>query len=160
MNTFKDATLEEAHAAGCDTVQLKYKGMWTRNEVSRGLLRVYSDHDDTKEYRDVKDGVDTTLLGNLYEGRTWVYDCWLVDGNDVKGLGYRDRYALAHVNLRELGLAGFSLVRNFPIMAAKDVWNTAMTDETCGIVFRRSNDTWNGPVLCQRYYKEAPRELV
>lgn len=164
MNQFKDATLAEAKAAGCDTVQIKYQGLWTRNEISKGLYRAYSHLVDTIVHFNIPSNVDVTLIGNRFSSdlsTLWVFDCWSIDNNNVKEYSYRDRYALAHAAIQEINLPIIKLVKNYPIQHAYSVWNDLTNPEvSCGIVFRKSSDLWNGEILLQRKYQEIPCGLL
>ncbi len=165
---YHDSTLTEALASGCDIVQPKLRGLWVRIEVARGLVNLFH-HDDTlhSTHDTPNDDILCTLVGDfLNPSQIVVWDCWMIGSNadvrpsreDVTMLHYRDRFAFAKQQVTLLG-ALFTLVKNYPISRAHELWSH---DELswCGLILRCSRDPVGLPLRVVRKYKEAPRELV
>jgi len=176
--SYQQSTLVDAMTVGkCDTVQRKYDGSWVRCECSKGVLRVYDArgviHDEFfKKYDDkIPDAVCGTFIGNLLldHSRIVLWDCWATcttDGihttyQDVENLAYRNRYALLAVHARILvtGVVPFSLVQNFSIRAADELWREQLP-HVCGLVFRNSLDPVEATLRIARRYNETPGDLV
>src|SRR4051812_49188535 len=106
---YRDATLEDAQKAKCDTVQLKYDGWWFRTDIIKGVGTVY-----TRNGRPLPDfsftipePLTATIIGEgMYgtnwsqkptlQGRVFVHDLWAFDGHDLESLPYIDRYKMLH----------------------------------------------------------------
>lgn len=176
-SSIQDSTLSDAIMTGCDTVQPKFKGMWTENIIGEprfnvSTIRTYDIFNESPRWIDLPSGKivpSVTLIGNLFFGPAWVdtpfngltyiYDCSSFDGHDLTNRPYKDRYSIAVLAIRQIQEPSFRLVKNFPITQSKDLWS-AIDQSMCGIVFRRSGDPLKAPVYCQRYYQESPKELI
>lgn len=89
-----------------------------------------------------------------------IYDMWWFDDNDIQQHSYRERFALARMNIRKLD-ERFKMVTVSPIQAAHAMWSDVAKDPENfkGIVCRRSKDNAAGELYTIRYYKEEPRGL-
>jgi hypothetical protein len=177
--TYVDSTLSSALTAGCDIVQPKFRGLWTRIELNKGSATCYSPSVHTETAHSLthfdlpSPDVHGTLIGDLIGpphheiSRIFVWDCWSV-GNmtedelrptftDIRTYPYRDRFALAKQTVSRIGLP-LVLVKNYPIARATELWSI---DEPtwCGLVFRCSRDPVGVEVRVARKYRELPREL-
>lgn len=132
----RNVTLQEALDGVYDCVQYKYRGPQQENQ---------------------RDGM--VLLGTATPSVFFAFDCLSSHGTPAKTFSYRDRYALAYVEVAKVDSPSLRLVRNFPIQAAREVWKDLNPELHCGIIFRRSHGTWDDEVLCQRWYPEVPKEL-
>jgi hypothetical protein len=160
---YKDANLEEALKAGCDTLQLKYDGWWARMEVIAGDLKIYTrtgrhlpDFD-----RILPEPINTTIIGELMYGTNWsqrpalqgklfAFDCWSAEHVDLEGIEYGTRYQVLKSVLPFLGP---SVVRipNFPIDDYTNIWKTFIASgEYEGLVFRRKKDAVGATLLRQK----------
>ena len=155
-------TPAEAQLRGCDCVQLKYDGIWSRIRITRGTALFFDRESHSFKSVDIPDRTLSCVLigdhmaGTLWSmdvrraGRTFVYDCWEWDGADYSKLPYFDRYRLARAAVHRLLPQGFTLVANHPIAQAETVM--AANTDFKGLVFRRGADDANQPIYCQRRY--------
>jgi len=144
---------EQAKQLGCDCVQLKYDGWWSRIETLNGWRRFYS-----RTKRDFKsthllDTTETsTMVGEHMQGtqwsqnpgrigRTFLFDLWRYNTHDLTGLDYRSRYGV----LKAIAITlpdTFSCVANYPISQAPLLWQSHVDSngEFEGLIFRKSTD--------------------
>lgn len=164
-------TIEEARQRGYDTCQIKYDGMWSRHEISNGVLRVYLADETSPHYLDVPSTINATLIGDYFYGPRWakrtewfgkvmIYDCTgIAQGSNyytLHELIYKDRYALARAVLEQLGNKDYMMIKNYPIKLAEEVWEKqVIPNKWKGLIFRDSTKP-SAPVLCQRFYPELP----
>lgn len=148
---YKDVTYEEAVSSGCDVVQLKYDGWWTRNVLQNNTCQTFS-----KTQRLINefnyDFSDSTCIVAEYmhgtqwaqdpvrKGRYYIFDCWYTADTNLSGIPYRDRYALLK-NLHKSGRLPerFELVANYPISSYPSLWDQyVLNGDYEGVVFRKS----------------------
>ncbi len=168
-----DSTLSSALACGCDIVQPKLRGLWSRIEIKRGIANTYHPDGSVLTTFDIPNqDIVCTLVGDLFGpprhevSQIVVWDCWAVGSNedtrpayeDVTMYHYRDRFAFARQQVSLVGLP-LVLVKNYPIARAHELWEI---DEPMwnGLVFRCSRDPVGVPVRVARKYKEVPRALI
>lgn len=174
--TYQTSTLADAIAAGCDIVQPKYSRLWCRVEVSRGTVRIYDDFREELHFADgVNESACCTLIGNYFGPpacpgiKVVVWDCWSLcqqpldvvrlEENSLETFSYRDRFAFVKQQLHLLNLPWLTAVKNFPITAAPDLWDSPNA-ETCGLVFRRSRDAVGATLFVARKYEGMPGGLT
>ncbi len=148
LQTYVVKTHAEAIAAGCDIVQHKYRG-------------------DFKQYNPGGSN-DVILLGNVFAGEKWegtpvfdtmyVWDCTHFNGNDIRNLPYRERWAIIRAACGELG-GKFRPITNQPIANAWNSWLKVDGDSMCGLIYRNSRSTFTLDVYHTRWYKELPGGL-
>lgn len=165
--TYTPSTLLASVTAGCDIVQPKLRGRWTRTEISRGLARVYSDRQETLTSFDVPEGVVCSLIGDYFFKTNSItfWDCWAIGEDEeirpiwtsIEDYSYRERFAFLRQNFARLA-GPFDLVKNYPIHMARDLW-LENDPNWCGLVFRSSKDKVDAPVRFIARYPEVPRAL-
>lgn len=159
VQQYKDATVEQAIAHGCDIIQPKYDGWNARIEIHYGWVTWYSKTD--RKYHQIC-YPDVELHAVLYaehmfgtqwskqagrEGLTYVFDIHTLNGENVSGFTYRERYSLVRSLLNRLP-AGFSAVPCFPISAYAETWENYVTNNAFeGVVFRRKLDPLTALIL-------------
>ena len=161
---YRDVTIDEARALGCDTCQLKFDGWWSRIEVENGVLNYYSRTARLFHTHDLaKRDPSYTLIGEHMQGTQWsqdperlgttyLFDIWSYEGKDLSAMPYRARYSV--LKMVHLGLPStFSLVQNYPIAQAQALWGSFVEQHGFeGLVFRKSCD----PVATPLYrYKQT-----
>lgn len=152
---YKDSTLDEAIAAGCDCVQLKHDGWWCCNRWDGKYQNLFSQtgrHFDTIEapWRD-----EALLIGEAMYGTQWAQDVnrkgfiYLFDLWDIRGRSLRTLpYAQRMIHLRSLlsicpinTQSKLKVIQTYPISHAKQLWETYVTSERFeGLVYRRTSD--------------------
>ena len=171
---YLDATLGDATFQSYDTVQLKYRGLWTRIEILQGRITF---HDPAGNYLSQIDtpaqDLCCTLIGDYFgpprteKIKVIVWDCWRtgvinedhhhVHWDDLTTYPYRDRLAFARLHTSRVG-APLEGCKTYPIASAQTLWNS-QTPNTCGLVFRKSTDPVDHPLLVVRAYDNLPRGL-
>jgi len=161
MTKFEDSTLERARQLGYDTVQLKYSGEPVNLFISASAVKVYgaSSIRDLIKTIPAPAGIMAALAGTRRPSDTIVvHDCISTEFEGeyyrLDEATYRDRYAIARAVLKELNLPNITLVQNYHINAAEQLWQEVKREGARGLVFRRSTDKPDGKVLLQRYYPE------
>jgi hypothetical protein len=157
-----DSNFEAARSQGCDCLQLKYDGWWTRFEITKGKAQAFSRTGRRLPEHDFVCGLgDAVLVGELMFGTNWsqdpqlqgrifFFDCWFLDDADLSGFAYRDRYSLLKTAFPYLPKQA-SRVLNFPIESYETIWNEFVVKSTYeGVIFRRSKDDINQPVYRQK----------
>lgn len=166
------STIGAAIADGCDIVQYKYRGIWVRCELSRGIARLYDPHGELVTFSpDIPEGVVGTLIGDLFGppdheiSQVIIWDCWATgmepEENDphirmcpLLDYTYRDRLAFAKSIVGQVGLP-FTAIKTFPISEAQTLWDRESFLPTCGLVYRRSKDRVAVDLRVARKYKEV-----
>lgn len=156
-----DCTIDEARAAGCDCVQLKYDGWWSRIVIRAGTAMFFSRTERMYKTIAIKDtSLTCTLIGEHMHGTQWsqhptrlgqtfIFDCWAWDGQEYEDIPYVDRYRIARAALNHLQGEGFTLAANYPIGASEYLWNNEPDFE--GLVFRHSGSEASAPLYrCKR----------
>ena len=169
---YKDSTYEEAVAAGCDMLQLKLDGWWSRCEIIGGLGRVYSE---TGRYLPrfdfVTHGPDATIIGELMYGTHWakdpqrygkifLFDIWRLKDVDLEDKTYKDRNLLVRCYMTNLS-PDFQLIQNYRIVDYPPVWQTFVESKQYeGVVFRRSTDLVGATILREKYSFQVDLQVV
>lgn len=158
-----DSNFQAAREAGCDTVQLKYDGWWARWEITKGDAHVFTQTGRELPAYAFTTYADTTctIIGELMHGTNWAqdprlkgktfaFDIWGVDGVDLEGQPYKDRYNILRAVLKRLP-GTFIRVDNFPIFDYETVWRRFVTDgDFEGVVFRYSKARIDTPIYRQK----------
>lgn len=165
---YKDSSIAEAIAKRCDCVQLKWDGWWSRIELANGFARFYSRTNRLFKELELPAATDFNhvLIGEHMQGTQWsqepgrlgrtiIFDCWMCGGQDVTEIDYRSRYSLAKSIVRQLPET-FSLVDNWPIAHAEDLWIRHVDYE--GLVFRNSKETIAGTIY--RHKRTVTEDLL
>ena len=181
--TIIHSTLAQAQEAGCDCVMPRYDG-WPVliNCIGEGcnILSTVTDKGPMRatvplSYRDLSrlETLDKTSpsepLSALFIGSRmrsnpmiYIYDMWWFDNQDIQKHSYRERYALARVNIRKLD-ERFKMIPVLPLgpVVAQALWADVAKDpdNLKGIVCRRSKDPAAGELYVIPYYKEMPKAL-
>lgn len=158
---YKDAKYDEALAAGCDVVQLKYDGWWARIEIEHGKGQVFSEtgrHLPRFDFTLVTAPLTLTLVGELMYGTQWakdpgregkifLFDCWRYEEKDTEAYSYRDRFALIKSLQPHLPL-NFEKVQNYKIGDYTHLWKELVeTKKFEGVVFRNSKHPAGAPLM-------------
>lgn len=170
-------TYAGALTLGYNVVQVKYGGILVRIEVSRGQGRIYScyDNSDVGHFTYENEEVAATFMGNLVDHHVVLFDCTSfgyqpkdalrLEHTSIKGYAYRDRFALLRDKLLQMqGIHGakLSLAVTRPSAAAPAIWDTLSTIDltVTGLIFRKTSDTYDAPILTVRWYHNIPGALV
>lgn len=171
MQKIIDSTLEEAIKSGCDTVQLKWDGVWSRFCVAQGKLHIRNhilrEDEPTAQVVGIDPSVSCTLIGTYTPaGNLFVFDCWLVEEPpdhiiDMRKEPYRTRFVAAKLQVGFVG-SRIELVTNYPISRAVELWKALpqFGNSAKGLVFRNSKEDAYKPIRVARWYPEVPRELT
>lgn len=171
MQRFQDSTLAAARTAGCDTVQIKYDGMFAQFSTKNGGFSATTPDGHIDAFTGVSPDIACILIGSYLPPLTdrkpsyFVHDCWLVEEPpnnivDLRRETYRSRYVAARIQIKLLN-GPFHLVQNHPISAAEVLWRTLPEiAHAKGLVFRNSKDPVGVQLRCARWYPEVPGELV
>jgi ATP-dependent DNA ligase len=161
--TYIDSNLQAAREAGCDTIQLKFDGWWSRTVIEAGRGKVYTRTQrelPTFAFETYKD-INCVIVGELMHGTNWAqtpavlgktfaFDLWAVQDTALDLIPYKDRYAMLRAVLKRLP-ATFIRVENFPIQDYEKVWKNFVTDgDYEGVVFRHSKGLLDTPVYRQK----------
>jgi len=159
---YKDTDIQGARSMGCDLVQLKYDGWWTRLEIASGYIRFYSRTARLfKELPIADTSLTCTLIGEHMQGtqwaqepgrigRTFLFDCWSWGDTRLTDVPYRDRYRVLRLAPTHLP-ATFGVVECHRLDAAQHLWDTHVNPEKFeGLVFRRSHDDVSATVYRQK----------
>ena len=159
---YKDIDIQGARSCGCDLVQLKYDGWWTRIEIADGMARFFSRT--AREFKQVILGdreLRCTLIGEHMQGtqwaqepgrigRTFLFDCWSWGETSLVDIPYRDRYRVLRLAPTHLP-STFGVVQNHRISDAQMLWDTHVEPEHYeGLVFRRSHEDVTATVYRQK----------
>lgn len=149
---YRDTTIPEAIALGCDVVQLKYDGWWSRIETALGWQKFYSRTKREFKSTHILDYETTsTMVGEHMQGtqwsqapshigRTFLFDIWKYNNHDLSVLDYRTRYSLLKVVAANLADT-YTVVPNYPISMASELWSSFVEQHGFeGLVFRKSSD--------------------
>ena len=149
---YKDCDIAAARSFGCDIVQLKYDGWWSRIEIASGYIRFYSRTNRLfREVPIVDQDFRCTLIGEHMQGtqwsqlpehlgRTYIFDCWQWADQSLLDVPYRDRYRIVRAALRYLP-STFTIVPCYPIAHGDSMWSNEVTTSGFeGLVFRRGSD--------------------
>jgi len=147
---------------GCDLVQLKYDGWWSRIEIAEGWVRFYSRTSRLfKELQLANTDLRCTLIGEHMQGtqwaqepgrigRTFLFDCWSWGDTTLAEVPYRDRYRVLRLAPSHLP-ESFTVAPCFPMVRANEIWdNYVATSQYEGLVFRRSADDLGATVYRQK----------
>lgn len=167
MITFIDSTLADARTNGCDTVQIKYDGIFAQFSCRDGNFDAVTRDGRRDNYPGINPDVSCVLIGSYRKPLHlfYVFDCWSVEEPpdniiDLRREPYRTRYVAAKVQVRLLN-GPFKLVQSHPITAAEALWRTLPeVPHAKGLVFRNSKDPVGTLVRVKRWYAEVPGELV
>lgn len=152
-NKYTDSTREQALAAGCDIVQLKYDGWFCkaiclpdRTEFYSETSRLFATSGPTLP--------GAILVGEYMRGTQWsqdpsrkglmfIFDCWALHDVPFVSETYKDRMTELRTALYAapyLGLPGiYRTVQNYHISHAAIVWESFVaTGGYEGVVYRRS----------------------
>lgn len=156
---YKDASIVEAIHAGCDIVQLKYDGWYTRIEISGGWMRFFSRTNRMYKEMPFSDGsLNCVLLGEHMQGTQWsqepgrlgltyIFDAWSWMGTDLMRMDYRSRYRVARMAVTQYLPATFALIALHPIGVAEMLWKEQVEPGTYeGLVFAKSTDNATAPL--------------
>ena len=144
---------EEALSYGCDVVQLKYDGWWTRIETKEGWRHFYSrTKREFKSTHLLDTHETTTMIGEYMQGtqwsqnpgrlgRTFLFDLWRHTDRDLSDLDYRSRYSVLKAIAPALSDT-FTLVQNYHIIQAPLLWGSHVESNGSfeGLIFRKSTD--------------------
>lgn len=160
--TYKDTDIQGARSVGCDLVQLKYDGWWSRIEISEGWVRFYSRTSRLfKEMQLTDRSLRCTLIGEHMQGtqwaqepgrigRTFLFDCWSWGDTKLADVSYRDRYRVLRLTPTYLP-ESFTVVQCFPMTRAEEIWtNYVATSQYEGLVYRRAADDLAATVYRQK----------
>ena len=172
--TYRQSSLHDALADGCDIVQPKIAGQWVRVVVSRGLGRVYSQEGDQLFTFDTHQKACCMLIGDLigpprYHTTPYivVWDCWSIcqedpesvrlEDTNLEGFTYRNRFSFLKLQARLIG-PPLQVIQNFPIGQAEKLWSE-IPPRCCGLVYRRSTDVVKSELRVMRWYENMPQGL-
>jgi len=160
--TYKDTDISGARSQGCDLVQLKYDGWWTRIEIASGWIRFYSRT--ARMFKELPFGdpdLRCTLIGEHMQGtqwaqepgrigRTFLFDCWHWADTNLADVPYRDRYRVLRLAPNILP-STFEVVTTYRISEAEVLWDNFVTrGDFEGLVFRRAHDDVGNSVYRQK----------
>ena len=157
---YADSTYEKALEAGCDTLQLKMDGWWSRTEIVSGDLKIYTRTGRHLSQFDLSlpQPITATIIGELMYGTNWsqktnlqgkvfVFDLWQTQNEDIEAFRYKDRYGLLKALMPYLP-DRYIRVSNFDIHSYPEVWKRfVVTGEYEGVVFRRKSDAVGASLL-------------
>lgn len=138
---YKDISHDDACKLGLEVIQLKYDGWWTFLEIKNGTMSFYSRTRRLFKSEPIADPtLDCCLVGEHMQGTQWsqspdrlgktfLFDAWRVNGQDLSLVPYADRYRIlkaVHARLPST----FQLVQNYPMTSFPDLW--ALCDEGGG----------------------------
>lgn len=161
--TYLDSNFQAAREAGCDTLQLKLDGWWSRTLIEKGKATVF-----TRTNRELPayafttyPDITCTIVGELMHGTNWAqtkeiagktfaFDIWTVDDVDMSNMPYKDRYGVLRAMLKRLP-PSFIRVENFRIQDFDAVWRQFVTEgDYEGVVFRHSKGLLDTPIYRQK----------
>ncbi len=161
--TYIDSNFEAARSQGCDCLQLKLDGWWSRTVIEKGHAKVYS-----RTQRELPNfafetypDITCTLVGELMHGTNWaqdpkilgktfVFDVWSIDEVDLSEATYKDRYALLSALVKRLP-PNFIKVLNFNILDYPAIWQRFVANgDYEGVVFRYSRGRIETPIYRQK----------
>lgn len=160
---YREGTYLDAKTKGYDILQLKYDGWFDRIEIRGGKVEHYS-----RTGRLFKEGLvadlelHCTLIGEhmqgtqwsqnpRYNGHTYIFDCWMWDGRDLKTLPYKDRYKVSRLATVGRLPAVFKPVNCYRIDDFPQLWETQVVSGAFeGLVFKKSTDDTSGLILRQK----------
>lgn len=161
---YKDSTLEQAIAAGCDLVQFKYDGWWCHNRWRDREVQNFSQTGRHFETISAPWDDDADLISEAMRGTQWsqdvnrkgfyyVFDIWSYRGKDLR----RETYATRMNYLRTLfatcpvNPGKFKIVQTYNIHYAKQLWDKYITLGAFeGLVYRKSSDVVGAPVYREK----------
>lgn len=137
--------------------QLKYDGIWAKIVIQEGRVQVFSKTGQLKHSMKCNtelfgDHV-TVLLGEFMygsqwakqldrEGRFYIFDCLVIDNEDVSTLDYRRRHNLAGRVIETLG-SKFELVKNFYCSKLGEIWLHIEREKNYeGVIIRKLTSTY------------------
>ena len=163
--TYKDTDINGAKSCGCDLVQLKYDGWWTRIEIAEGWMRFYSRTARMfKETQLANTELRCTLIGEHMQGtqwaqepgrigRTFLFDCWSWGDTTLENVPYRDRYRVLRLAPNHLPDT-FAVILSYKIEQAQELWKNYVESPSSnqfeGLVFRRTADNLSATVYRQK----------
>jgi hypothetical protein len=149
---YRDVTIPEAIAKGCDVVQLKYDGWWSRIETTAGWRKFYSrTKREFKSTHLLELDETSTMVGEHMQGtqwsqsagrigRTYLFDIWQYNDHNLSNLDYRSRYNVLKMVAIRLPDT-FTIVPNYSIEMAPALWASHVeANDFEGLVFRKSTD--------------------
>ncbi len=187
MNTLRrqpyvESTFADALSAGCNIVQPLLGGEWCRVIVARGHAKVLTynfhsstDTDTTRSLSDFACNPEACcyLIGDYFGPprsvqKIVIWDCWSICKVEEEGprlhetpiwdMSYRDRFSFAKMQVKLIG-APLSIVPNFPIGEAQNVWDNNDEPHWRGVVYRNSMATAKASIRLQRKYPSMPGTL-
>lgn len=156
---YKDSSYDLALAAGCDIVQLKYDGWWSRTESIAGNCEVFSETGRRldKFTSSLEGSSSFTIISELMHGTQWsldpsrtgkryLFDIWSYEDNSLELDSYSTRYKILMSLLPSLPQS-WELVQNFSINDYPTIWNTfVVPGHFEGVVFRNSKAPVGNPI--------------
>jgi len=159
--SYKDSNYDEALAAGCDVVQLKYDGWWSHIILNGPSIKYFS-----KTHREFRSDLTTNtrqceIIAETLTGTQWAqtasrkdtaiaFDLASINSIALDSTTYRDRHALLRTLQPELP-HNFSLVQNYPIAAFHELWETYVINmDYEGVVFRSTKWDLNHKLYRQK----------
>lgn len=156
---YKDCSIAEAIHVGCDIVQLKYDGWYTRIEINAGWMRFFSRTNRMfKEVPFEDHSLSCVLLGEHMQGTQWsqepgrlghtyIFDAWYWQGTDLMKMDFRSRYRVARMAVTQYLPSTFALIALHPIGVAEMMWKESVEPGTFeGLVFSKSTDNAYAPI--------------
>lgn len=158
-----DSNLQAAREAGCDTIQLKLDGWWARVVIVNGQGTFFSrtGRELPAHAFQTHNDINACLVGELMFGTQWaqqpqlknktfLFDLWSIEGYDLEGVPYKERYAMLRALHKRLP-GTFLLVNNFPILDYDKMWaRFVLQDDYEGLIFRHSRGLMDAPIYRQK----------
>lgn len=168
---YVDSDYKLATAAGCDLLQPKYDGWWTRLELFAGICLVYSATERLLDTWPCDPSLSMTLIGEYMYGTQWaqdptrkglvyLFDCWALDGASLSGCEYRARYSVLTAYQKYFP-KNFRHVDNFRIDTYENIWQACVENgDFEGVIFRKSKDLIDCTIYRQKLIVTIDLEVV